>query len=326
MSLALFRTVLAARCKAAARFGVDGGADLASDDLNFLLSHGDVGNGNGGKQSLSVRMHRVCEEFLVGSFLDTLSHIHNHDLVRDMFYNGKVVGYEHVGKFHFLLEIHEQVQNLSLNGYVQSTDGLVANDELGFKSQGSGDADTLTAAAVQLMRIGVDQSLGKTYGVHQFLGALVKVCFRLAHLVNLQRHGDGVGDGHTGIQAGIGILEDNLQFLSVVAHLVLTQLGNVLTIVENLAFSRFNEPEYNSAQSALSASRLTYNAQCSSLGNADVDVINGVKLLRGDVEVFLKSYCLNEGDAICDNLAHYSTSLASSLLYNVHSILWLPQE
>ncbi len=55
------------------------------------------------------------------------------------------------------LQVHQQVEDLRLNGHVQRRDRLVADDELRIERQRAGDADALAAAAVQLVRIGVDQ-------------------------------------------------------------------------------------------------------------------------------------------------------------------------
>jgi hypothetical protein len=41
------------------------------------------------------------------------------------------MGNEHVGEAKFFLKILQQVQNLRLDGYVQSGDRLIANNELG---------------------------------------------------------------------------------------------------------------------------------------------------------------------------------------------------
>ena len=58
-----------------------------------------------------------------------------------------------------LLQLLQQVEHLCLNGDVQRGNRLVTDDELGVQGQGTGDADTLAAAAVQLMGVGVAQAL-----------------------------------------------------------------------------------------------------------------------------------------------------------------------
>jgi hypothetical protein len=40
----------------------------------------------------------------------------------------------------FVLEIHQQVDDLSLDGNVQSRDGLVSNDEAGIEGERSSDS------------------------------------------------------------------------------------------------------------------------------------------------------------------------------------------
>ena len=75
------------------------------------------------------------------------------------------MGDEDLGQSHLTLQLAQQVQDLRLNGDVQSGNRLVADDELGVHRQSAGDADTLAAAAVKLMRIGVDQTLVDTDGL-----------------------------------------------------------------------------------------------------------------------------------------------------------------
>ena len=65
-----------------------------------------------------------------------------------------------------------------------------------------GDSDTLTAASIELMRIGVHQSTGETYHVHDLAYTLLD-SFLVISAVNLlhdQRCRDRLTDRHTRIQ------------------------------------------------------------------------------------------------------------------------------
>ena len=84
-----------------------------------------------------------------------------------MVYDGQVMSDEHIGQTHLILKFLQQVQDLSLNGYIQSGYRFVTDNELGIHSQCTGNSDTLTASAIQLMRIGVDQTVSQTYNLHQ---------------------------------------------------------------------------------------------------------------------------------------------------------------
>ena len=43
--------------------------------------------------------------------------------------HGQVMGYEQIGELHLLLQVHEQVDDLGLDGNVQGADGLITDDE-----------------------------------------------------------------------------------------------------------------------------------------------------------------------------------------------------
>lgn len=60
---------------------------------------------------------------------------------------------EKVGEAEFFLEVLEEVDDLGLNGDIEGADGFVANDEFGFNCEGTGDADTLTLATGEFMRV-----------------------------------------------------------------------------------------------------------------------------------------------------------------------------
>ena len=51
----------------------------------------------------------------------------------------QVMGDEHIGQSHLLLQVLHQVQNLSLDGHIQSRYRFVAHDELGVHGQSTGD-------------------------------------------------------------------------------------------------------------------------------------------------------------------------------------------
>ena len=107
--------MLAAGGKAAAGLGIHGADHLALDDLNLLVAHGDIRLRNGGQQSLGVGMHRLCEQLVGTGELQALAKVHNHDVIRDVLDNAQVMGHEHIGQAHVILQVHQQVEDLCLN-------------------------------------------------------------------------------------------------------------------------------------------------------------------------------------------------------------------
>ena len=79
------------------------------------------------------------------------------------------MGDEHVGQPHIILKVHEQVQYLRLDGYVQGGYRLIADNEFGIHGKGPGNADPLAPSAVQFMGIRILQTGRQPHGLHQFL-------------------------------------------------------------------------------------------------------------------------------------------------------------
>ena len=144
-------------------------------------------------------MGRILKQLLGGGFFDQLAQIHNGDIVGKMIDNRQVMCDKHVGQSHLLLKLFHQVQNLRLDGHVQGRNRLVADDELGIQRQCPGDTDSLPAAAVQLVGIGVDQTVGKTYDLHQLTHPLHLFGRVGDDLVDLKRISDDLAHCLTGI-------------------------------------------------------------------------------------------------------------------------------
>jgi len=68
-------------------------------------------------------------------------------------HHAEVVGNKNVGQSEFLLKILEQVDDLGLDGHIQSAHGFVRYDQLRPHAQGAGDADALTLAPGELVGI-----------------------------------------------------------------------------------------------------------------------------------------------------------------------------
>jgi hypothetical protein len=112
-----------------------------------------IGNGNGRKKGLSIRMFRLGVELAVGAGFYDLSQVHDRNVVADIFHDGKIVGNDDVGKLKLLLQVDEQIDDLGLNGDVKGGDRLIAYDDLGIEGQCPRDPDPLSLPARKLVRI-----------------------------------------------------------------------------------------------------------------------------------------------------------------------------
>ena len=75
------------------------------------------------------------------------SGIHNHDVIRYFRNNSEVMGNHHDRCSEFFLQFIDQIQNLGLNGHIQSGCRLITDQKLRITGQGHGDHDTLTHTA-----------------------------------------------------------------------------------------------------------------------------------------------------------------------------------
>ena len=145
------------------------------------------------------------------------------------------MGDEDNGQVALLLDLVDQLQDLGLNGNVQSGGGLVADQDLGIAGQSDGDNDTLTHTAGELEGILVEAllGLGDTDGLHQFQSDLLGLF--LLHLpVQTQRFGDLITDLHDGVQSGQGILEDQADTVTTdLVEGIFLDLGQVHAVIHN---------------------------------------------------------------------------------------------
>ena len=98
-------------------------------------------------------MGRTIENIVCGSVLNDLSGVHNGNLVTHAGYHAQVVGDHDNRHSQLLLQLHHQLQNLSLDGYVEGRRRLVGNQKLRLAGQGDGNHNTLAHTAGQLVGI-----------------------------------------------------------------------------------------------------------------------------------------------------------------------------
>ena len=75
-------------------------------------------------------MQRMPENILRGSVLHKVSQIHNANRIGNMLHHTQIVGNKQVSQLILLLQIFQKIDDLCLNGHIQSRHGLVADHEL----------------------------------------------------------------------------------------------------------------------------------------------------------------------------------------------------
>ena len=108
--------------------------------------------GTSASKRLRVGMVGAGEDFLGRRGFHDPAEIHDHDAVRQVLDDAKVVTDEQVGQIKPRTQIHEQVQDLRLDRDIQRRDGFIADQEFRLHRKGAGDADALALAAGELMR------------------------------------------------------------------------------------------------------------------------------------------------------------------------------
>ena len=161
----------------------------------------------------------------------------------DVLDNAQIMCNEHVSQAQLVLQIHQKIEDLRLNGDVKSRNRLVTYNE--FERKRARNADTLTASAVQFVRISAGQTFSQTDNLHQLGDAVKYFRARFEHFVDDQRLGDNFLDAHTGVDAGVGILEDNLHFAAKIAHFGLVIGHNVFAFIINLTAGRLVKAKHS---------------------------------------------------------------------------------
>ena len=112
-------------------------------------------------------MEVAGKQLLRAAFFHHLPQVHHTDIVGDMLYHRKVVGDKDIGEPQLFLKVHKQIQDLGLDGNIQSRDRLVTDDEFGLQGQGPGHPDALAAAAIQLVGVGIRHPGCQAHRLHQ---------------------------------------------------------------------------------------------------------------------------------------------------------------
>ena len=209
------------------------------------------------QQAASVLVSRVREQFLGRRLLDDLTGVHDGDLVGHLGNKRQVVGDEDHCESQLLTQLVEQVDDLLLNGHVQSGGRFVSNDELRVTGQSHSDQNSLTLAAGKLVRVGLQGALGvQAHQLKEFLCAAGSATLgQLLHLCL---------DEHGGIERGESILVDHCHLVAQkCTTLFRLHLQQVLAFIEDLTGDlclRVNEAHNGQCRNGLTTSGLTDEA------------------------------------------------------------------
>ena len=205
----------------------------------------------------------LVESLGCGDFND-LTEIHYRNAIGDVFDDAEVVGDEQVGEIEGFLEVFEEVDDLSLYGYVEGGDGFVGNDEFGVEREGAGNADALALSPGKGMGISPQVIGTQAHADEQLLDAVFEFRSR-CDLVDDEGFGNNVEDGHARVERREGILEDVLQFSPQVAHVFFAEAAQVelLAVVmeDDFAVGGFYQANDGPSGCGLTATRFSDQAE-----------------------------------------------------------------
>lgn len=98
---------------------IDGTGDISFENNPFLF-HGGVRRRGGRQQCLGIGMQGASIELFTISELYDFTQIHDGHPVTYVFHNTQVVGYEQVGQVEFFLQVLKEIDDLGLDGNIQS--------------------------------------------------------------------------------------------------------------------------------------------------------------------------------------------------------------
>ena len=255
----------------AARGRVGGAGHVALQDL--LVLDALVANArNDIEKRLGVGVQGLVEELLLARQLHGVAEVHDHDRVGDVLDHGEIVADEDVGQAKLVLQLLKQVDDLCLHGDVQGRDGLVADDDLRLKHDGSGDADALALAAGELVRVAVLEGQVQTHGLHDLLDAGIALCAGLVGASNVDGLGNDVGHSHARVEGAVRVLEDELHLLAGAREVLALELGEVFAVEDDLAGGGLGQAQDALAGGGLSAAGLAHDGE----GLSAVDLKGGV--------------------------------------------------
>ena len=167
-------------------------------------------SGDGAQQALGVGMSGGVENVGLGAEFYQTAGVHDGDAIGYMRNDGEIVRDEEHRQSEFVAEVVEQVEDLLLDGDIESGGGLVGDEQLRTVDDGHGYHDALAHASGELVRIaaGALAGIGDSNVAHAFDRSMPGFGFRDA-MMSEDGFGDLVADAHDGVEGGHGLLEDH---------------------------------------------------------------------------------------------------------------------
>ena len=127
-----------------------------------------------------------------------------------MFHDAQVMGNKQVGEVHLFLKLGQQIDDLGLDGYIQSRDRFIADNGQWIQGQGARNSDPLTLAAAKLVGVTAHLFRMQPDSFHQISDPVSDFCPGNFKVV-ANRFCNNLTDIHARIQRRERVLKDYLQ-------------------------------------------------------------------------------------------------------------------
>src|SRR5882672_4853868 len=228
-------------------------------------------------------MERVVVELAGRRDLHHAAEIHDRDPVGDVTDDSEIVRDEEIGECEFVLELLKQVDHLRLNRDVEGRDGLVGDDEVRVDGERPREADSLSLAAGELMRVAVGRVGGEADCAEKVAhagGGLAPA----GQAVGAERLADDSAHAVSRVQGGERILEDHLHGAAQRPQFSLAEVGDVTSVEKDAPGRRVVETQDRPADRRLAATGLADQPECLPAANRQRDVVDGANVAHVAVE------------------------------------------
>lgn len=270
-------TAIGQRVEHATRGRVQGAGNVTLEHDPFPLSlHYRVGDRCRGKQRLGVGVQRVLVELSPFGNLHDLTEVHHDHAVTDVPHDGKVVRDEQVCDPELGLQVLQEVDDLGLDRDVQGGHGLVQDDQSRFRGKCARNAEALSLATAEFVRVTFRHGGVEADGLEQlhYLGPVVRLA--LVQPVDLERCADDITGGGTRVQRAVRVLEYHPDVPPHPSQAGAAELDQVLTFEQDLSAGRLGQLQHRAAGRGLARAALAHEAQGLARTDREADPVDGL--------------------------------------------------
>src|SRR5215831_15530979 len=175
--------------------------------------------------------------------LNDVAEIHHQDPITDELHDVQIMRDEQIRQVQLLLQLHEEIQHLRFDRFIEGRNGLIENDQARSQSQGTGNVHALLLPTGEFVRIARPEQLRVKANCPQEVTCQGsgRRGFGAMHARSV---GDGVMDWHTRVERGVRVLEDHLDIATEFPQRYTVPGLYCLTIKNELPRVRLHEMQY----------------------------------------------------------------------------------